>query len=447
MAGLLAAGFTEPFPITASKEEELVKILEAWMECYPGESPPGSNLRNHYHSKKVSYIKELAFVSTLDHVWVERFNINTDYSGWILTEDDGACMLVEASTGNSGAFRGYHAWCGADFGFTSLTIANTGAAPNGKTASRSEVIRKEVDQGNGSSPALNHIISQGTVARSYNSDSLSGMSRRREETARQFLIKKEPNRTGVRQAAMRRNQLERQRSEERWRFETPPLSSLDTVKKRRWPPQYVSPPPTLQHQNLRRGCKLVLNAPTMPASQSSQHRRASSPEVLSVSPGASARGNRRARNANGGFLDKSNTPPPKRSRKKTANTLQMPISPVSPSSFASVNKAMPEPAPRTNTILHFFLQRRELGALPTPLAQCDTADQFFNHAEEAWGFLVSKDRASEMAAVSVEVEGVEWPMIIPWRDPLAHQWMMETIAKATIGKSHDLHVQVKCITK
>ena len=52
-----------------------------------------------------------------------------------------------------------------------------------------------------------------------------------------------------------------------------------------------------------------------------------------------------------------------------------------------------------------------------------------------------------MAAVSVEVEGVEWPMIIPWRDPLAHQWMMETIAKAAIGRSGDLHVQVKCITK
>ena len=445
MAGLLAAGFTEPFPITAPKEEDLVKILEAWMECYPGESPPGFNPRN-YLASKISHVKELVFVSTLDHVWVERFNVNANYSGWILKEDDGACMLVKPNSLNSAAWRGYHAWRGADLGFTSLTIANTGPAPNRKAASGIEALPKEVNPRKGSSPALNQFISQGTVGRRYNTDSLSGTGRRREETARQDLIKKEPSRTAIRQATMRRNRLARQGSEERWRFVTPPLSSLDRVKKRRWPPQYVSPPPTRQRQNHRQGCKLVLNAPRIPAVQSSQHRRSSSAELLSVSPRASARGSRRAQNANGRVLNKNRTSP-KKSGNKTADTPQIPISPVSPLSLPSVNKAMPEPTQKTNIILHFFLQKRELGALPTPLAQCDTADQFFDHAEEAWGFLTSRDGATDIAAVSVEVEGVEWPMIIPWRDPLAHQWMMETIAKAATGRSYDLHVQVKCITK
>ena len=95
------------------------------------------------------------------------------------------------------------------------------------------------------------------------------------------------------------------------------------------------------------------------------------------------------------FVDGTKTHPPKRPRKKTADTPQMPISPVSPFSSASM--------PETNVTLP---QRRELGALPTPIVQCDTADKFFNHTEEAWGFLAFRDSASEMAAVSVEVEDV-----------------------------------------
>ena len=445
MAGLLAAGFTAPFPITALKEEELV--IKAWIERYPGEDLPGSKLMEHYKPTKRSYIKELTFVSTLDHVWVESFIINAVYSGWILKEDDGACMLVERNTANSRGWRGYHAWCGAEFGFTSRTIANTGPAPDRKAASEIEAIPKEVDLGKGSSLELDQFISQGTVGRRYNTESIAGTDHGVEETARQVSIKKEPSRTAIRQVTMRRNQLARQGSEERWRFETPPLSSLDRVKKRRWPPQYVSPPPTRQRRNLRQGCKLILNAPGTHAAQSSQHRRSSSPELLSVSPRASARGSRRTGDAKDGVLDEPKAPPPKRSRKNTADTPHLPISPVSPFSPPSINTAMPEPTPKTHIILHFFLQRRELGALPTPLAQCETADQFFDHAEEAWDFLISRDEASEMAAVSVQVEGVEWPMILPWRDPLAHQWMMETIAKAALGRSHDLHVQVKCITK
>ena len=447
MAGLLAAGFTEPFPIVARKKKGLVKILKAWMECYPGERPPGSNLKAHSTPRKPSYVKELAFVSTLDHVWVERFNISADYSGWILKEGDGACMLVEANPANTGAWRGYHAWCGAASGFTLLTIANTGPAPNRQIASELEAIPKKVELGEGFSLALDQPIFQGIVEGNCNTDSVPGIGRGPEETARQVLVKKEPSLTSIRQATIRRNQLERQTDEERWRYETPPLSSLDVVKKRRWPAQYVSPPPTPQSQKLLRGGKKIVKATKSSVSQSSRHKRCSSPEVTSVGIALANSQNARSGNLDGYNSEKPKGRPRKKARKETADTPQMPISPVSPFSLTSVNRAIPEPAPKTNIILHFFLQRKELGALPTPLAQCDTADKFFNHAEEAWSFLTSRDGASEMAAVSVEVEGVQWPMIIPWRDPVAYQWMMETIAKAAMGRSHDLHVQVKCITK
>ena len=447
ITGLLAAGFTEPFPITATSREELINVLEPWMECYSGENISGSNLKNHYIAKKVSHVKELTFVSTSDRVWVEKFSINAHYNGWILKEDDGACMLVEPNIANSRAWRGYHGWCGADYGFTSLTIASTGPPPSPEIASANEVDPKEVDLVKASPPASKKFTSQRTVHERYTTDRLSGTRRSREASARQVLLKKEPNRTAVRQATLRRNRLERQRSEGRWRSETPPLSSLATVKKPRWPPQYVSPPPTRQRQKMRRGCKNIVSGPIVPASQSSQRRRSSSAELLAASPKASTRSSRRAHEASGRSLDRPKTPHPNKSRNRTAAAPQMPISPVSPFSSPATNRAMLEPVQIPDTILHFFLQRRELGALPTPLALCDTADKFFDHAEEAWGFLSSGDGTSAIAATSVEVEGVEWPMVIPWRDSLAHRWMMETIAKAAAGRSYDLHVQVKCITK
>ena len=411
---LKTVGFTEPFPVTTSNEEDLIQMLEHWMKSHPDEQPPASTAYQKEQCGRFCYATELTFGCTSEPVWVERVRISAHHMAFFLKDEDDSCMLVKANCTNNNGWRGYHGWLGADLGFTLQTIAQTGAIVKWQSGDLVENFQSEDNRDRGSTQVFHPLEligeeqSIGTTASLYTGNA---------EAERQVAIKKEPSRTAHRQAAMRRNQLERQTEEERWRYETPPLSSLDTVKKRRWPRQYVSPPPITKSPKRLRG-------PKSSVSQSSRPQRCSTPVLTSV----------------GRALRK--TPP-----RKTAVTPQLPISPVSPFSLHSVNTAMPEPAPKTNIILHFFLQRRELGALPTPLAQCNTADQFFSHAEEAWDFLTSRDGASEMAAVSVEVEGVEWPMIIPWKDPLAHKWMMETIAKAAVGRSHDLHVQVKCVTK
>ena len=422
---LQTSGFTEPFPVTTSNEEDLIQVLERWMSSHPDEQLPASKaLKKEYCGRKFHYAKQLTFGSTSEPVWVERVRISASHMAFFLMDDDGSCMLVNPNYTNNKEWRGYHGWLGADLGFTLQTIAQTGSAVKWQPEGMIETFQSEHfgDGGLAEVPHPSELIGE-----EQSIEKTVSIHPGNTEAERQVTIKKEPSRTSTRQTAMRRNQLERQTDEERWRYETPPLSSLDVVKKRRWPPQYVSPPPTPQSQKPLRERIKTLKAPKPSVSQSSRRQRCSSQGPTSV------------RGAQG--------KPRKRAPRKTANTLQMPISPVSPFSLPSVNKAPPEPTPKTNIILHFFLQRRELGALPTPLAQCDTADKFFDHAEEAWGFLTSRDVASEMAAVSVEVEGVEWPMIIPWRDPLAHQWMMETIEKAAIGRAYDLHVQVKCITK
>ena len=444
ISSLQTAGFAEPFPVTTTNEGDLIQMLERWMATHVGERPPGSTpFQKQSCGRKFRYATELTFGSTSEPVWVERVRVSASHMAFFLMDDDGSCMLVNPNCSNNNGWRGYHGWLGANLGFTLQTIAQTESAVKWQSEGTIENLQPEHigDGGLAEVPQPSELIGE-----EQSIEKTVSMRSETTEAEQQVTIKKEPTRTSTRQAAMRRNQLERQTDEERWRYETPPLSSLDVVKKRRWPPQYVSPSPIPHSQKRLRGRKQTPKAPNPSFSQSSRRQRCSSPGLTSIGLTVGRPENAQSRDLDSNNLDKSKTPP-KKSRKKTADTPQMPISPVSPFSFASVNKAMPEPAPKTNIILHFFLQKRELGALPTPLDQCNTADQFFNHAEEAWGFLTSRDGASEMAAVSVEVEGVEWPMIIPWRDPLAHQWMMETIAKAAIGRSYDLHVQVKCVTK
>ena len=445
MSSLQTAGFAEPFPVTASNEEELIQILERWMTSHPDEKPPGSTrLQNQECSRKFRYAKELTFGSTYEPVWVERVRISVSHMAFFLMDDNGSCMLAIPNCTNNNGWRGYHGWLGADLGFTLQTIAQTGSAVKWHPGGLIDNIQP-ADSGNGGVAQVLHLSELNEDEQSIEKTvSIRSWTAKAE---RQVTIKEEPRRTSTRHADMQRNQIERQTDEERWRYETPPLSSLDVVKKRRWPAQYVSPPPTSQSQKHLRGDKKLPKASKSSTLQISRHKRCSSPGLTSVGPAFAKHEVTQSGNLDGNNLEKSKGRPRKKARKETADTPQMPISPVSPFSLASVNRAIPEPAPKANVTLHFFLQRRELGALPTPIAQCDTADKFFNHAEEAWGFLTLRDGASEMAAVSVEVDGVEWPMVIPWRDPLAHQWMMETIAKAAIGRSLDLHVQVKCITK
>ena len=442
---LQTAGFTEPFPVTASNEVDLIQVLERWMTSHPGEQPPASVIaRQEYCGRRFDYAKELTFGSTSEPVWVESVRISESHMAFFLMDDDGSCMLVNANSSNNSEWRGYHGWLGADLGFTLQTIAQTGSLVRWQSEGLVGNFQPENSSVRGFAqvPHPSELIGE-----EQSIEKTASVYPENTEAERQITIKKEPSRTSTRVAAMRRSQLMRQTDEERWRYETPPLSSLDVVKKRRWPPKYISPPPNPKSQKPLQGGKKTLKASKSSVSQSSRRQRCSSPGLTSVRPALGKPQNAKSRDLDGTNIDKCKAPPPKKCHKRKADTPQLPISPVSPFSLPSVNTAMPELTPKSNIILHFFLQKRELGALPTPLAQCESADQFFDHAEEAWGFLNPENGASEIAAVSVEVEGVEWPMIIPWRDPLAHQWMMETITKAAAGRSYDLHVQVKCVTK
>lgn len=76
MTKLLDAGINQPFPVVASSEEELVRIINEWIDEHPSEDPPGSRtLRKQLCGYKYSYENELTYTATAEYVWVERLQI------------------------------------------------------------------------------------------------------------------------------------------------------------------------------------------------------------------------------------------------------------------------------------------------------------------------------------------------------------------------------------
>ena len=420
----------------------MFQVLERWVESHPSGELPGSvSFKRQHCDRRIAYGRELIFVSTSEHVWVEQRGTSASNMIFILMEDFGSCMLVKPNPMNNNLWQGYHGWLGADLGFTLQTIAQSGAEVRSPTAGR---IEKCSDR-----PSANKEPAQKScpMDKSGQEQSIAEIPKPRPGTTginEQVTVKKEPSRFSIRQAALRIHRLQPQSGRNRWRFETP-LASLDTVKKRRWPPQYVSPPPTMQHRKPFLEHNTAVESPETPVPQSSRHERCSTPELASVSPAAPTSSKRKKSEMNGITRDQFKTPSPKQKSKKAIADAQLPTPSSSSSPLAPQDVLNSHP--RTNTILLFFFQRTELGAFPVPITQCKAMDQFFDRAKVAWDFPTASNPDTEMAGVGVEVEGIQWPMIVAWRDLQAYQWMMDTIARAAIGRVQDLHVQVKCIPK
>lgn len=226
-------------------------------------------------------------------------------------------------------------------------------------------------------------------------------------------------------------------------------------QRRRWPPQYVSPPPTPRGHNTRLNPKPKRQkTPAGLDSQVSTRQRSSSPEFLSAGPARAPPATRHSNIIKRGSyalktpIDKvGKTKKPcdhKDHKKDTAE----PLTPVSRALKSPRSKVcVSESVTTTNVIVHFFLSDEDLGAIPATLEQCNSVNAFFTKALSAWRFLGSPDGGDSMAGVRVMLEGVQWPIIVAWGAADAFGWMMDAIAKAKSGKVDDLHVQVKCIPK
>ena len=424
--------------------------LNGWIGEHPGRYPPGAvPLQSQFCGYKHPYKKELTFACTSEHIWVERFKIDQRYMGWILKEADGSCMLVVPAYGNGSAWRGYYGWLGADRGFSFETVAYTGVWDPALVKYVSESVLGAQGQ--------EHVLEPGTQSKEHSCGKLlvearkKSFKRTHESTGvDQIVVKKEPSRSEVRRAAVRQNKVERERDGQRWRSDTPPLSSLDIVEKFRWPPQYKSPPPTSRHRELRiRSATERQPAGAAPVALRNLRDKSSSPELVSAGPATASPGTRRSTRSKysnrfmGGHILTFNTPPKKPKKKGTKP--QIPMSPAPTST--PIQPSSPESTAGPNVSFHFFLSDESMGAHLVPLLQCNTVNGFFDRAEAAWDFLNAHEPDSQFAGVRVVLEGIQWPMVVGWKDSHGYQWMMDTVAKSTIGRMNDLHVQVRCIMK
>ena len=225
ISSLQTAGFAEPFPVTTSNEEELIQILERWMTSHPDERTSGLDTPSEprYCSRKFLYAKELTFGSTPEPVWVERVRISASHMAFFLMDDNGSCMLAIPNCTNNNGWRGYHGWLGADLGFTLQTIAQTGSAVKWHLGGLIDNAQP-ANSGNGGVAQVLHLSELNEEEQSIEKTiSIRSGTAKAEQ---QVTIKEEPRRRSTRHADMQRNQNERQTDEERWRYETPPLSSL-----------------------------------------------------------------------------------------------------------------------------------------------------------------------------------------------------------------------------
>ena len=90
----------------------------------------------------------------------------------------------------------------------------------------------------------------------------------------------------------------------------------------------------------------------------------------------------------------------------------------------------PRATTRKNIIFHFFLSDESLGAVPTSISQCHTWAFFFNQALSAWNLLRESARNGDLAVVSVNLEGTQWQIVLPWGNMQAHKSMIDMAVKA-----------------
>lgn len=276
-------------------------------------------------------------------------------------------------------------------------------------------------------------------------------------------IKEESSLCEQRQQSLRRKRVAGQTEAERWRFDTPPPSISTPASRTRWPPQYVSPPPPPQTKRLRPSDFQADNATATVANPTAS--RSSSLEVIWPESKLSSRATRQstghAKRASYSHLFPRKTKlggksasKKNKSSKSSKITLNPPKKPVkerstkSPALIVNPPKLPGTDIKATNSVVfHFFLSNENLGAVPAAFSQCNSLTQFFSQAEAAWSILDVDDEKSRMSGVSVTFDGLDWPLIVPWRNSQGFNRMMEAIETAKDAGTGVLLVKVHCIRK
>jgi len=247
-------------------------------------------------------------------------------------------------------------------------------------------------------------------------------------------------RVSARQSATRRAQIEKHINQLRWES-SPELSSRNTVRRRRWPRQYISPEPTTRSKKPR--LRRTQKRPDLSVRHASpSHSHSSSLEILVSRPATTPRAGRASQRAE----RQDDNVGPSSPKEPLHNDLSTSVFSPPPILTPSPSQSLLQHSPRTSKVrFHFFTLDEDFGAIPALLEQCNTADAFFDRATSAYSLLHRQGlKKKKMAAVSVSMEGLPWPMILEWKSVKGYDMMVAEIATVSAQKEN-LNVKVKCV--
>ena len=262
-------------------------------------------------------------------------------------------------------------------------------------------------------------------------------------------IKQEPSACETRQQTLRLRRQER--AIQQCRADDSSVASVDAVSIGRWPPTYVSPPPSSQ-KSLRRSTRKRQSSWQAGNRQLNSPSNAAYVNLLdSPSDDGSDEGSQpliKRLRKNGAVECNANQPTPVRQQCK-ASAQQKPSRQSSAIKKVSVSNNEPKPLADTDQMVTFFFfaGHQDFGALPASMKQCKTAKSFFDKSALALSLSSGRMNEHSVRAVTVAIDGFDWPLVIPWRDADGFRIMMQTVGDHVSQGRESLNIKVTCIAK
>lgn len=95
----------------------------------------------------------------------------------------------------------------------------------------------------------------------------------------------------------------------------------------------------------------------------------------------------------------------------------------------------------------FFAGGQDFGALPASMKQCKAPKSFFDKAALALSLSSGRLNENSVRAVTVAIDGFDWPLVIPWRDADGFRIMMQKVGDHVSQGRENLNIKVTCIAK
>ena len=224
------------------------------------------------------------------------------------------------------------------------------------------------------------------------------------------------------------------------RAATPILSSLETVKRRHWPPQHPKSPPPMPKriQSAKRPSSRLKeghSSKTKPSSRTAKQPSSGGSKRRLTETAIPSSQNPRIADVDDEFW-RPHTPP-KRVRRN------LPVLPLTPPSSGE----SPGNVERVPVIYHFGLVDTSLGTISKPSEICPTHTAFFKAAASAATYLSQNCTPLTLDGVAADIDGEDLRLQLTWQNKFGYEMLCGAINRAAHRKEGKIDVKIFCLRK